>query len=73
MSGKVTALSNLAKMVFLHHSALDEFGIETVYADDIVADVTENGRGAMIKYMRNAKRQQQQQMIVNCWKMKAYS
>ena len=44
--------------VFLHHSALDEFGIETVYAgDDIVADVTENGRGAMISNVYAVQRQ----------------
>ena len=44
--------------VFLHHSALDEFGIETVYAgDDIVADVTENGRGAMISNVNAVQRQ----------------
>ena len=44
--------------VFLHPSALDEFGIETVYAgDDIVADVTENGRGAMISNVYAVQRQ----------------
>ena len=43
--------------VFLHHSALDEFGIETVYAGDIVADVTENGRGAMISNVYAVQRQ----------------
>jgi len=44
--------------VFLHHSALDEFGIETVYAgDDIVADVIENSRGAMISSVYAVQRQ----------------
>ena len=44
--------------VFLHHSVLDEFDVETVYSGDIISfDLQVNGRGTMISAVYGIERQ----------------
>lgn len=47
--------------VFLHHSVLDEFDVETVYSGDIMTfDLEVNGRGTMISTIYGIERQKAQ-------------
>lgn len=47
--------------VFLHHSVLDEFDIETVYSGDVMTfDLEVNGRGKMISTIYGIERQKVQ-------------
>ena len=42
--------------VFPHHTSLDDFGIESVYPDDVlIVDVAENDRGAVISAVYGIK------------------
>lgn len=50
--------------VFLHHSSLDEFGIDAVYPGDILnVDVSENERGAVISAVHGIERERVAQVF----------